>query len=76
MYALSVVVTILFAVIACDHVCVLIVQSTERFCNEDFDVFLKRTSIQRSDLWDETVVGDHTENLLLFSVLNKYLSES
>jgi len=40
--------------------CVFTVQSSERFCNEDFDVFLARTGIQRSDLWDETLVCNDT----------------
>jgi len=47
-----------------------LIQSTKSFCNEDFDVFLDRTGIQRSDLWDETVVCSHTFFLLFSGSFN------
>ena len=49
-------------------VCLFIVQLMEKFCNEEFDVFLARTGIQRSDLWDETLVCNQT--FLRFSLFN------
>jgi len=39
---------------------IFFIQLTTRFCNEDFRVFLNRTGIQLSDLWDEAVVCNHT----------------